>query len=1547
MDHGRQFSCILIGADTLLIECGELLLGNGHRVDAVVTRTPRIAQWAQNKDITVIDLDDDYPTSLAALSFDLLFSITHLEIIPDAVLQMPSRMAINFHDGPLPRYAGINTPAWALLKRETEYGISWHEMVADVDKGELLKQQMFAIGPDETSLSINTQCFAAALESFPLLLKELETDSLTPLQQNLADRSYFGKFKRPDNGAIINWQNSAQDIEALVRAMDFGDYPNPIASPKLLFSGQPYIVTRAKAGEEQSDCVAGTVLSFEESGIKVATGDGVINLNQFRHLNGKVISAGELANQLQLAKGMQFDSLDQPLLQQLDAINSQLCRREEYWLGKLADLKPVEIPYASSETANPEQAARIDLQLSADQALAISAFSVLLARLNQKFDFDLSYSDQSLRQQAQGLESLVSSSAVLSVNIDSTASGEQSITTVREQLDTLAKGGSWLHDLIARQPTLRAIPELSSGQLLPVGIEVCDNCKDFSALTPQLLTLVLSNTTADCQLVYDEQRISLAAIEQLKTQLMLIMESLAATPAQGVTDIPLISDVMREQLLVTWNQTTTDYDNSQCIHQLFEQQVASHPNKTALVFEDHTLSYQQLNDRANQLAAYLLDCGVGPDVMVGVNIERSLELMVATLGVLKAGAAYVPLDPAFPADRLGYMIEDAGMPVILTQQSLADQLHTNDAKVVCIDSDWPGIAEFPATAVAANSTATNLAYVIYTSGSTGKPKGVMVEHRNAVNFFVGMDDRIPFDDNSCWLAVTSLSFDISVLELFWTLTRGLKVVIYKDTDKVTTGAPSDSRPIDFGLFMWGNDDAPGSSKYRLMIEGAKYFDENGFNAVWTPERHFHAFGGPYPNPAVTSAAIAAVTKNVHIRSGSIVSPLHHPIRIAEDWAIVDNLSDGRVGLSFAAGWQPNDFVIKPENHGNNKAVMLEQIDQVKKLWRGESIAFENPMGKMVDVVTLPRPVQKELPVWLTTAGNPDSYRAAGAKGVNVLTHLLGQSVEELAEKVQIYRAARKEAGFDPATGKVSLMLHTFVGDDMDTVRELVREPMKDYLRSSMKLVIDFAWAFPAFKRPGGEESTPDDVDIKSLSEEESETILDFAFERYFETSGMFGTPDICQQMVNRCKGAGIDEIACLLDFGVETDLIMDSLPLLKQVRDMATPADPMMTDQSADDQSFAAQVERHKVTHFQCTPSHARMLTFSDEAHTAMASLKHMMVGGEAFPASLAKELKGILNGSLTNMYGPTETTIWSTTQQIDDADDITIGRPIANTGIYILDANKNPVPIGVPGDLYIGGDGVVRGYLHRPELTDERFIANPFSRQSGQRIYWTGDMAKYREDGVIEFLGRVDHQVKVRGYRIELGEIEAQIGQYPGVRENVLLLREDTPGDQRLVSYLMQSSAIEIAALKEQLRSVLPDYMVPSDYVVLDAFPLTPNGKIDRNSLPSPQSMQQQTVTEYVAPEDELEQTIATLWQDTLKIDQVGINDNFFDLGGHSLLIVRIHSQLKSMIEQPVSLTDLYGYPTIGSLSQFLKSGGSAATLQKSSDRAQRRRQMMGKRRR
>lgn len=351
----------------------------------------------------------------------------------------------------------------------------------------------------------------------------------------------------------------------------------------------------------------------------------------------------------------------------------------------------------------------------------------------------------------------------------------------------------------------------------------------------------------------------------------------------------------------------------------------------------------------------------------------------------------------------------------------------------------------------------------------------------------------------------------------------------------------------FSLYYFANYESREyeRGKYRLILETAKWADQNGFDGVWIPERHFHAFGGLSPNPSVLGAALAAITQNIHIRSGSVVLPLHDPIRVAEEWAVVDNISDGRVGLGVACGWVPNDFVISQHqaDFDNRKEVFAENVSTLRKLWQGESLSLINPQGKEINVQTLPRPVQKDVPIWITAAANPETFRQAGELGANLLTHLLGQTVSELGAKIVIYREAWEAAGH-AGRGIMTLMLHTFVGDSDDEVHDLVREPMKKYLGSSLDLASGYLESVPFLKNTNR-------INLDALTPEIVDKILEFSFERYFQTSGLFGSPESCIAMIDQLEKIDVDEVACLIDYGVETDTVLSSLEKLNEVRCLA------------------------------------------------------------------------------------------------------------------------------------------------------------------------------------------------------------------------------------------------------------------------------------------------------------------------------------------------------------------------------------------------------------
>ena len=348
--------------------------------------------------------------------------------------------------------------------------------------------------------------------------------------------------------------------------------------------------------------------------------------------------------------------------------------------------------------------------------------------------------------------------------------------------------------------------------------------------------------------------------------------------------------------------------------------------------------------------------------------------------------------------------------------------------------------------------------------------------------------------------------------------------------------------MDFGVMFFSSVDRAGAGKYDLLVRAARFADTHGFSCVWTPERHFHPFGGLFPNPAVTSAALATITNHVQLRAGSLISPLHHAVRIAEEWSVVDNLSGGRVAISFGSGWNVNDFVFFPDRYETRQRVMYEQIELVRTLWTGETVRLTNSYGKPVDVEIYPKPVQRELPVWVTSSGNVETFRSAGRVGANVLTHLIGQDVAQLAAKIAAYRHAWDEAGH-PGRGTVSLMLHTFMGTRIDEVRATVYRPFREYLRSALSLEQLAAMGGGAIS--GGHKISAQDVPADMI-----EDLLDVTFDRYFERGSLMGTVASCEPTLHRLLEAGVDEAACLVDFGAgDTDAVLGSLEVVSELKD--------------------------------------------------------------------------------------------------------------------------------------------------------------------------------------------------------------------------------------------------------------------------------------------------------------------------------------------------------------------------------------------------------------
>lgn len=1558
-----------MGEQSLLIRCGDLLRDRGHSIEGVIADAPQIVEWARENSIPLWSPGTDYAEALQGVDFDYFFSIANLRIVPSSVLEQARRDAINFHDGLLPERAGLYTPAWAVIEQRSQHGVTWHQMTDGVDEGDILSRRLFSISLEDTAFTVNTKCYEAGFASFGNLVKRLGSKTLEPLTQDVSRRTYYPWHKRPDRAGLLEWSEDAATLDALVRGLDFGPTLNPLGTAKARVGTTTVIVGALEVLPAVSTEPAGRIVDVVGDRIILATGTQDVSIGELRDLSGEALDVTALLREHGLDAGKQLPLVDDELGTRLDALQSFAVHHEAYWRAQLRQMEASDVPYVGRANGpadvqvieGPQEFSGLRSELSPVEDVT-AAWVSFLARLLQRGSVSLVLHPPELFEAAEDVASIYASWVPWTVPVDATKPVQEGLASIANSLTSALERGPFARDLIDRTPDLDGFVDG-----IPASVELFlgDRPEESITLSEGVALGLHVDRKGATRWVYDQNRVSDEDLRRLHSQFEQFVLAAARNPEQPLRNVPIVDDEERQKLVSDWNDTAVSYDATP-IHEQFEAQVHRTPDAPALTHGEETVSYRRLDERANQIAHRLVNVGVRPGDRVGVSLDRSTDMVATLLGIHKAGAAYVPLDPTYPDDRLAFMIEDA-RPTCLVVDSNDRILPDGRTPLLDLTAEGDNLSGLPVTSADTEGDADRVAYVMYTSGSTGTPKGVMVTHQNVANFFAGMDDRIARTSEwpEVWLAVTSISFDISVLELFWTLTRGFRVVLQTDgVPRTPTSIPkrasedqeASNRALGFSLFYFSSDEkldgtAEATDKYRLLLDGAEYADAHGFEAVWTPERHFHDFGGLYPNPSVISAAIAARTENVHLRAGSCVSPLHHPVRIAEEWSIVDNLSGGRVGISFAAGWQPNDFVIRPENFANRKALMFDQIEQVRALWRGESLAFDGPSDTPVDVQTLPRPVQAELPVWVTAAGNPDTFEQAGTGGYFLLTHLLGQTADELEEKIGVYRRAWKEAGHE-GTGKVTLMLHTFVGEDDEVVREIVRDPMKAYLQSSIQLIKKAAWSFPTFKQ-----KTTDDTggfQLDGLSPDEIDAVLDHAFERYYETSGLFGSPQRCLDRVADVKAIGVDEIACLLDFGIDAQTVLDHLPYLGEVKERATahsatsPAPyqgdgvPEPDNPVAPRPSIGAHIQQHDITHLQCTPSQARMLVAEPETRQALGTLQHMMVGGEALPPDLARELKRLVAGRVTNMYGPTETTIWSSTWDIPAAfNHVSIGTPIANTRMYVLDQVRQLVPIGQSGELWIGGDGVTQGYLHRQGLTNERFVDDPFS---AGRMYKTGDRAQYASDGTLEFMGRTDFQVKIRGHRVELEEIEAALLRQPGVHAAVVIVRTREQSDQRLIAYVQPTdgASLEPKHLRATIAEGLPEIMVPSSIVVLKALPLTPNGKIDRTALPEPtKERKRNESTPSTASTNATEEIVMAVWQDVLGDVPIEPTENFFDLGGHSLLAVQVARKLGEQLGNDVPIVDLFQYPTVRSLAAQLGNGQSTTGATRGESRADLRRRM------
>jgi len=814
---------------------------------------------------------------------------------------------------------------------------------------------------------------------------------------------------------------------------------------------------------------------------------------------------------------------------------------------------------------------------------------------------------------------------------------------------------------------------------------------------------------------YAEERFERDTVERMVAHWTTLLEAAVAEPGVAISALPL--EHARHDHALTPEPAVPAPEVTPVVA-LLQARAAMDAATVAMTAPDgRSVTWGELRGAAGRLAALLSSRGVGPDALVAVCLEPSVERVVAQWAVQETGAAYVLVAVPRLMDLPGLAPPGAPPPLLLTHARVRTGAALDAERVFHVDTV---LAEAGAPARDApwtprRASAEDRVCLEPWAGPRGEQLQAIHTHRTVAELFARLDANAE-SEGGVWLAAEEARAPGTGLEVLWALTRGLRVVLPAERAHFTpvgAGAAPARRRLDFSLSFFANDeDSLGGRKYRLLLDAAKFADANGFSAVWTPERHFHAFGGMYPRPAVVGAGVATVTQRLGIRAGSVVLPLHDPILVAEEWAVLDNLSDGRVGVSFASGWHVNDFVFAPDRYARRKEVMRQGLDEVRTLWRGGTVLRRNGAGAEVAILLRPRPVQKTLPIWLTAAGNPETFRLAGELGAYVLTNLMGQQLEDLEEKVALYRDAWRQHGH-AGRGHVSLMLHAYLGDDPAEVRRRARQPLLDYFRSSVDISAGFMAGMGL------------DMNPRSLTPADMDALLEHGVERYVESGGLFGTPDSCGPMVERVQRLDVDEIACLVDFGVEVEATLEGLRHLDALRVRHSPEPgpavpmPSLREGPGAAETLLALVREEGVTHLHCTAALARSMRALPDAAEALRPVRHVWLEGASEDAVAA--LAQAMSWQVAHRRLELGLGAWSLGSMPDDA-----------SRWDIVDGRGQPVPVGVVGELVMKGAGVPSGLWNAPDSTPVRVLGG--STDAARRMA-TGRRARRRRDGSLELL--------------------------------------------------------------------------------------------------------------------------------------------------------------------------------------------------------------------
>ena len=787
----EKFSCIILGEGTLPRVCGEILLKKGCTLHGVISPDEENRRWAEERGIAGCLVPSNLEDLLKGRSFDYLFSIVNSCVLTPEVLALPRRYTINYHDGPLPRYAGMHATAWAIMNGEKKHGITWHKAAAGVDTGDILQQQMVSLDANETSLTLNGKCYGAAVSSFESLVDAILEDKAMPSPQDLDQRTYYGLYQKPPAGGLIVWTHPAEKIHARVRALDFGQYDNPLGLPKLWINHSLFIVGETRLLGTCSGKSPGTVVAVDDASLVVATGDGDLAVGSFKTMDGALLKIAPWARSLEVVPGNRLPLLDPTRMAAFETCYAEITRHESFWVKKMSVLRPLRLPWENLEDANTCTMKAVVLPQIVPGALSVpgagdagenvgdlaAAIVVYLSRICQTMEFDVGFRHYGMSRCVEEMDDAFAPYVPLAVKVDGNRAFSYFNKRFQQEIHQVLKGQTFSTDLPLRY---LALAGSGSGQKeCPYGValEIVETFIGYQAASGPSIVFVVSRDQTECRLFYDPGVLSDAGVKDLARHFNIFMTGLEAFPESTLVSLPLLTDAEYRQQVVAWNDTKMEFPENSFVHQRFEVQAREMPDAIALVHGNEKITYRDLNARANRLARYLQKQGVGREVLVGVFMKRSIHVIIAMLGILKAGGAYVPLDPAYPADRISLMCRDSGIDMVLTMDALKSALGAFNVRMVLLDED-PDMSEKESCENLHYSTrAEDLAYVIYTSGSTGIPKGVMVEHGGVANHAMAVSSRFGITPHDGVAQFFSISFDGAVEEIFMALTQGASLVM--------------------------------------------------------------------------------------------------------------------------------------------------------------------------------------------------------------------------------------------------------------------------------------------------------------------------------------------------------------------------------------------------------------------------------------------------------------------------------------------------------------------------------------------------------------------------------------------------------------------------------------------------------------------------------------------------------------------------------------------------------------------------------------------------